>query len=156
MDEDDLEGLVAQEYQEIQSQKTILRNIVLDDNISKPFGRGLITHQDLNFESLVSMRVEHQTKQAATGIRTHYTQIVDPEKKPETIRRQLIRRFHEILKEEQGDIAPGTGSERRARHISAKGGQTKEFVASDAAHEVTGNALNAITAATLAADKVCK
>lgn len=150
-DENDLEDLVAQEYQEVQSQQIKLRDIVLDDDISRPLGKGTITYQDLNFNSLISMRMEHQTRQAATGIRTQYTQMVDATRKPETIRRQLIRRFHEILKEEQGDIAPGTGSERKARHIiSAKGGQTKESSDCDTA----GNALNAIAAATSAADKV--
>lgn len=64
------------------------------------------------------------------------------------MRKKIICRFHEILKEEQDDRAVGTGLKRRARWISAKGGQASE------SNPATGNTANAVAVATTHAAKV--
>jgi len=52
------------------------------------------------------------------------------------------------LKEEQDDLAIGTGLERKARWISAKGGQASS------SKPAAGNAANAVVTATTQATKV--
>ena len=92
------------------------------------------------------MRFQHQTRQAAAGVRTKGQR--REEKPSETMRKKIIRRLHEILREEQDDVAVGTGSERKARWTqAAKGGQSVDGTA-------TGNTANAIAAATSNATKV--
>ena len=64
------------------------------------------------------------------------------------ILQRSVVRIHEIVKEEQTDLAVGTGLERRARWISAKGGQTSD------SSPVARNTANAIATATTHAAKV--
>jgi hypothetical protein len=70
------------------------------------------------------------------------------EKPEETMRKKIIRRFHEILKGEQDDRAVGTGLERQFRWISAKGGQVSVGI------PAIGNTANAVAVATTHAVKV--
>ena len=106
-------------------------------------------YQDLDFNTLVEMCCLHQTHQAATGVRTKGA--TWEERPAETERKQLIRRFHEVLKEAQSDdVAAGSGVEQKVRWTgqAAKGGQVM-------AQETSGNTANAIAAATSHAVKVC-
>jgi hypothetical protein len=58
------------------------------------------------------MRRKHQTKQAASGVRMRKTKASDD---TSGLRGQIIRQFHEALKEAQNERAAGTGLERDAR-----------------------------------------
>ena len=140
------EDLITQEYLEVQNDVNRLRELALDDETSKPLGKGTVTYQDLDFHALIGMRFQHQTRQAAAGVRTKgWWQNENP---AETLQKKIIRRFHEILGEEQDDVAVGTGYERKAHWIqAAKGGQSADKAA-------TGNTANAVAAATLNATKV--
>jgi len=89
----------------------------------------------------------HQTRQAATCVRMKLGDITEEEPE-ETMRKKIICRFHEILKEEQDDCAVGTGLERRAHWISAKGGQASDGI------PAAGNTANAVAVATTHAAKV--
>jgi hypothetical protein len=44
--------------------------IQLADDPSRPLDHGVMQYGDLDFEILINMRRQHQTKQAATGVRT--------------------------------------------------------------------------------------
>lgn len=85
----------------------------IPDESSKPFGQGLYTSVDVvDFSPLIQQRRLHQTKFAENCTRTK-TSRAAPESE-ESIRRQLLRKFHEILKEDQAR-APGTAVERHVR-----------------------------------------
>ncbi len=127
----------------------------LDKPVHYALGKLTTSYNDLDFEGLVAMRGAHQTRQAATGVRTQHTQMRNAAKTPETIRKQLIRRFHEILREGQEEVAVGTGCERKARWVSAKGGQASGIVSRDEPGNLTGNSFNAVAVATTATAKVC-
>jgi hypothetical protein len=124
---------------DLQAAASRFHNLMLADQPSKALGLANITSDDLDFKALVNMRRQHQTRQAATGVRTRSDMTVtvtqDPKK---TERQKIIRRFHEVLKESQNDVAVGTGIERKARWlVSAKGGQVDDEVSAAASAEVT-------------------
>jgi hypothetical protein len=69
----------------------------------------------LNFEKLVRLRRQHQTRLAAKGVRKKTTSGRDQtQAQAPTERQLLLRRFHEIIKEQQ-DQGTGTGAERSLR-----------------------------------------
>ena len=74
---------------------------------------GAAQYDDLDFEMLVEMRRKHQTKQAASGVRMKKTTKASDD--TSGLRGQIIRQFHEALKEAQDERAAGTGLERDAR-----------------------------------------
>jgi hypothetical protein len=125
------------------------------DHISheKPLGRGYLQYEDLDYEMLVSMRRQHQTRQAALGVRNK-----KPKEKGDrtvSIRRQTIVQFHEALKAAQDEIAIGTGKEREARwRQSARGGTRSLTDGLAAPVPASGNAYNADVNATIVAQKV--
>lgn len=141
---------MAEEYLDICAAATRIADLMIADQPSKPLGLGTVTADDLDFGALVNMCRQHQTRQAATGVRTQRRaeQTKEPKK---TERQKLIRRMHEVLKESQSDVAVGTRCERKARWTTAaKGGQVDE----DASAAASGNTANAIAAATTQAMKV--
>ena len=127
-----------------------LKELILHDQGSRPLGMGSIKFDHLDFNLLVQMRQEHETEQAKKGVRTsNYRGKMAANNKEVSERRQLIRKLHEVLKEEQEDHAVGTGYGRKARWtVSAKGGQT------GTEDQVSGNTANAIVVATNLAAKV--
>lgn len=127
-----------------------VKDIILRDQGSRPLGMGSTKFEHLDFNLLVQMRREHETEQAKKGVRTsNYRGQTAANNKAVSERRQLIRKFHEVLKEEQEDHAVGTGYGRKARWTaSAKGGQT------GTEDQVSGNTANAIAVATNLAVKV--
>jgi len=78
----------------------------------------------LSFDKLVRLRFAHQTKQAATGVRTRTrastapadddTQVEKDTQKRETERQSLLHRFNEVIKQQQ-ERGKGTGAERGLR-----------------------------------------
>jgi hypothetical protein len=99
----------------------------------------------LSFDKLVRLRLAHQTRQAATGVRkkttsgkeqplAHASTSIsdDPSGKKETERQLLMRRFNEVIKQQQ-ERGAGTGAERGLRWTSTA--------------PVAGNAANAAEAA---------
>lgn len=117
IDDDELEEAVSDEYARIQ-EVAQLRNIPipavqLPDCPSRPMGHGAIQYDDLDFEILINMRRQHQTKQAATGVRTKKFKADSSQET--TMRGKIIRELHETLKEAQDDVAIGTGADRGRR-----------------------------------------
>jgi hypothetical protein len=101
------------------------------------------------------MRYQHQTRHAALAVRTQGTQNTITEgterQKEESIRRQIIKEMHAILKQQQGQGA-GTGKERVARWQHH--GNTGDGPENMSAPAVTGNAANAAEVANQTAKKV--
>lgn len=88
----------------------------------------------LDLSALVQMRRLHQTRQATKGVRTKQHPQDSSVTEAAMLRRQLIRRFHEVLRENQEVRAVGSGIEREARwHTNIP----------------NGNAANAAAAATV-------
>ncbi|KAJ6615753.1 hypothetical protein B0H10DRAFT_2220086 [Mycena sp. CBHHK59/15] len=115
------EYLTVQEYiKEMAAAKAAARPdtvelvpVHIPDEPSKPFGQGLYASVDVvDFSPLIQQRLQHQTKFAENCTRTKTTRPAPDSK--ESIRRQLLRKFHEILKEDQAR-APGTAVERQVR-----------------------------------------
>ena len=139
-----------EEYQQIRDTLTTsIHPVELPDTPTNLFNAD---HQSLNVHQLVELRCQHQTRQAEDGIRTRSE--ATKEKPEVSIRRQLIREFHAVLKEEQ-DLAVGTGCERNARwRAPAPSGQLGEAAGTRAAQFTNGNSANAAAAAATIAKQV--
>ena len=95
------------------------------------------------------MRKQHQTRHAALGVRTK------GDKQRTEASRQLIRRFHEVLKEEQ-DRAPCTASDRTIHwRAPTPGGRDGEIDGANAPALSNGNSANAAVSASAVAKRVC-
>lgn len=119
-DSEALESLLSEEY--VQARHAMeqynlktrkLPPVRIADENSRPLGHGAAQYDDLDFEMLVEMRRKHQTKQAASGVRMKKTTKASDD--TSGLRGQIIRQFHEALKEAQDERAAGTGLERDAR-----------------------------------------
>ncbi|KAJ6618077.1 hypothetical protein B0H10DRAFT_2379381 [Mycena sp. CBHHK59/15] len=119
-DEDLAEEILGDEHITLQetlaSVAAALPPVQLPSEASKPFGRGTNTaFGNLDFKALVRQRKEHQTRQAANCARIKHT---NPDESlpvsEESTRRQILRKYHELLKEDQAR-AVGTAVERKAR-----------------------------------------
>ncbi|KAJ6587364.1 hypothetical protein B0H10DRAFT_2234035 [Mycena sp. CBHHK59/15] len=150
MDEEESDGVLGEEYLTIQETITgiaatpdalALPPVQLPDEASKPFGHSLYTSANtIDFSPLVTQRLQHQTKQAEKCTRTKTMRSMP--KAEESMRRQILRRFHEILKESDQARALGTSVERKARWNMGSTGSTG-----------SGNAANAAAAASAVATK---
>ncbi|KAJ7845022.1 hypothetical protein B0H14DRAFT_3685188 [Mycena olivaceomarginata] len=81
---------------------------------SKPFGHGLHNSANtLDFSPLIAQRLKHQTKHAEHCTRTKTTKLLPAAE--ETMRRQILRKFQELLKDSDQARTPSTAVERRAR-----------------------------------------
>ncbi|KAJ7727809.1 hypothetical protein DFH07DRAFT_871519 [Mycena maculata] len=113
-DDELAEEILGDEYITLQetlaSIVTALPPVQLPSEVSKPFGRGpSASFENLDFKALVHLRKEHQTRQAANCARVKRPSSEDNSSAAakESTRRQILRRFHEILKEDQ---ARGVGT----------------------------------------------
>ena len=74
IDDNKLEEVVLDEYTHIQDASQLhdisIPAVQLADNPSQPLGHNAMQHGDLDFEKLITMKHQHQTKQAATGVHT--------------------------------------------------------------------------------------
>ena len=162
MDEEEAEETFASECQDIREAMSIkLPPLQLRDEPSHPFGQGNLAADSLDLSSLVSMRFQHQTRHAAKAVRVQGPATVTNTsssvirtdsfggaendltpniQKGESVRRQLIREFHAVLKEQQ-DKGTGSGLERVARWRS------EGNVMDNERPTITGNAANAASAA---------
>ncbi|KAJ6522433.1 hypothetical protein DFH09DRAFT_1421922 [Mycena vulgaris] len=97
----------------------VLPSLKLGDEISKPFGVGPATSvTDLDFKSLIAQRRLHQTRQADRCCRTSKSRSDGQTESVESTRRQILREFHEILKEHDQTRGVGTTVERQVRWTS--------------------------------------
>jgi hypothetical protein len=124
--------------------------------VHRDIGKGVLTLDSLDFATLIDMRCANQTHQADKGVRTKQSRDTaqDGKQKSTTLRTDIIRLFHEALKESQDDQAVGTGYERSARwtmgRVPARGARDGQFDGASAPALASGNAANAaVTAAAI-------
>ncbi|KAJ7182126.1 hypothetical protein C8R46DRAFT_826347, partial [Mycena filopes] len=142
-----LDELVAAEHSNIQTLVDAIPILSITE-AAKPFGRGALTSDAIDFDYLVELRRRHQTVQAARGVRTRVVDRSSDKAKDASLRQQLIKKLHLALKEEQ-DHAIGTGLDRNARwHAPAPGGRG---ASGPGATLPAGNSANAALTATAAA-----
>lgn len=151
-DEDAADESFAEECQQIMAamprRPDQLPEIQTSDSLSRPFGQGTIDTGALDLSALVTLRFKHQTRHAALAVRTQYEVVenldadAEQRKQENSLKRELIKRFNEILKEQQGQ-GSSTGQERLARWRTGE------------PEAATGNVANAAAAATKAAKSVC-
>ena len=111
------------------------------DKPTNPFDMNNSDLSALSFDKLVNLRRQHQTRQAATSIRTKTTsRRQQVQKQVPTERQLLLQRLNEVVKEQQ-EKGTGTGAERGLRWRA------------DA--PAAGNATNAAEAAETQHKKVC-
>ena len=125
----------------------------IPDEPSRPFGQGGLRPDDLNFEMMINMRRAHQTKHAATGIRTKKSKPTDG-----SIRGHILQKFHEALKEAQDERGAGTGLERVARwheREPAPGGRNGVINGTSLPDLPAGNEANVAVAAANVTKMVC-
>lgn len=110
----------------------------------------------ISFEKLISLRRAHQTKQAATGTRTSRTPTAivaqdntsissESKKQQETERQRLVKRFAEVIKQQE-ERGAGTGTDRRMRWQGAAAGGNTANAAQAAAARDKAVRLNTLTA----------
>ncbi|KAF8801615.1 hypothetical protein BYT27DRAFT_7261749 [Phlegmacium glaucopus] len=154
VDEEELEDVVADEFAQVQQLTELYKSLPapkIHNKQTRPLGHGSIQYDDLDFEMLVSMRQQHQTKQAASGV---WTKKSKPAK--DTMHGQIIREFHQALKEAQDEKAAGTGKLQDDRwkegpREPAPGGRGGIIDGVTAPDLAGGNAANAAVAAGTAA-----
>ena len=163
IDNKELEEVISDEYARIQ-ELSRLQNLsipavqLVADEPSRPLGHSTMQYSDLDFEMLINMRRQHQTKQAVTGMQTK--KFKEDSGHETTMRGKFIHKLHETLKEAQDNVAIGTGADRRGHwtdnRAPAPGGH-EGIVDGVAAPEVSaGNAANAALAAAAVAKRVSR
>lgn len=113
------------------------------------------TTSTIDVSQLVHLRFLHQTKQAETGVRkvgSGESTANRKTEKPLSERQQIIRKFAEILKQ-QDDRGVGTGLERSARWI-LKGSAKSISKQGEAVEKTSGNSANAAAVADATASSV--
>ena len=148
--------MIAEEYRHIEEALSFNIPPVQVDTVAQPLGYGATdaNFQEIDFDILVSMCRQHQTRHAALGVRTKSEKQLEEASQDVSIRRQLIRHFHEVLKEEQ-DRAPCTASDRTIHwRAPAPGGRNGQVDGADAPALANGNSANAAVSASAVAKKV--
>jgi hypothetical protein len=115
-----IEEVISNEYSQIQAIQTQILRWPLpplqlpDEPTSNKIGHGTLSFEKLNFDTLIQMRRQHQTKQAAQGVQTKVSNPVNKDNSTH-LRNEILREMHSALKEAQDESAVGTGLERQQR-----------------------------------------
>src|SRR5882762_2589406 len=115
-DEQDIETVLSDERAHIMSSlNACLAPINAPDEPTDVIDMNKSDLSTLSFEKLVTLRRRHQTRQATFGVRKKTTSGRDqPQAKSPTERQLLLRRFQEVVKQQQ-ERGTGTGVERGLR-----------------------------------------
>lgn len=130
---------------------------IKDSLPENPFGS--IDPSSVDLSVLTDLRFAHQTKQAASGIRTSKSahsdlSSISTATKALSDRQKILRGFAEIIRE-RGEKGIGSGLERAARWRNpAPGGRASDIDGAPAPHLAAGNSENAAAVAGAAAKKV--
>jgi hypothetical protein len=145
VDEELDDDILGDEYMSLQdtfnSEAAALPAVQLPSEPSKPSAN--MAFNALDFKVLVRQRKQHQTRQAANSARVKTSKPDEDGSSTapvESTRRQILRRYHELLKEDQSK-AVGTAVERQARWSTDP-------------KPTAGNATNAAATAAAVATKV--
>jgi len=125
--------------------------VIQDHERQNPFISADASRIDLSL--LVNLRLEHQTKQAFTGIRTSQAPHTTETGKEMSERQRILKEFSSIICE-AGERGVGSGLERTARWRNPPTGQNGNAAVNAIAAPVVGNAANAAEAAKNVAKQV--
>lgn len=154
-----MEEVISNEYSQVQAMTQILKQPLLplqlpDEPTSNKIGHGTLSFEKLNFDTLIQMRREHQTKQASQGVRTKLSNPVNKDKSTH-LRNEILREMHSALKEAQDESAVGTGLERQQRwRAPAPGGRGGLVEGVAAPNPAAGSSANAAVSADAVAKTV--
>lgn len=133
----------------------------IDEHNNCPFNAADPSNIDLSV--LTTLRFQHQTKQAATGVRTSklshskdFDETAPSGKKELTDRQAILKGFSEIIRE-QGEKGIGTGADRLRRWSErnpAPGGRLSNINGVEAPELAAGNSANAVAVADANAKRV--
>ena len=109
-DDDRNDRAIAEDCRNIEQAVTnVLPSVSTGDEEMLPFGYG-----EFNVDALVKVRFQHQTEQAANGIRLKGNSEPADGEKEISIRRQLNRKYYEALRQ-QRERGVGTGCDHAVR-----------------------------------------
>ncbi|KAF8172221.1 hypothetical protein K438DRAFT_1851749 [Mycena galopus ATCC 62051] len=116
VDEQLEDEIVGSEYATLQDTFASVAAALPAVQLSSEPSTRLTSFDTLDFKVLVRQRKEHQTRQAARSARVKNSRPDDEPSAapPESMRCQILRKYHELLKEDQSKAA-GTVVERQAR-----------------------------------------
>lgn len=137
------------------SLRVSIAPVCTNDEAAQPLGFGAIEpeYSAINFDTLVNWRLQHQSRHAALGVRTRGGVQIENQKAV-SIRRQIIREFHVVLKESQ-EQGESTGVNRNNRwRAPAPGGRGGKINGVEAPTLENGNSANAAVAAGVATSAV--
>ena len=146
IDDEELEQVTSEEYVQVQ-QLSALCNMIcglnLPDQLSRPLGHGETKISELDFDILINMRHNHETKQAVSGVRQRKAH-----NSTNSIRTQLMQEFHSMLRDAQDEMAAGTRLERQMRwRMAAPGGRNGIVNGAHPPEPAAGNSANAVVTA---------
>ena len=148
--------MIAEEYAQTQATLHLLTSLpplVLPDDSVKPMGHGMLQYTGLDYKTLIKMRRKHETKQAATGVRTRSQ--TSETNKTASLHGQIVQEFHCAIRAAQDELAIGTGVERQLRwRAAAPGGRDGVIDGQKAQNVASGNSANAAAAAATVASQV--
>lgn len=159
IDEEEAEEMLAEDRRHIkETLRFKLPPVHTTDDPSRPLGFGATNVEvgTVDLDVLVDWRLQHQSHHAAVGVRTRFgaEQFAREEATGVSMRRQIIRRFHEVLKQEQ-DRGQCTGTNRDIHwRAPAPGARDGEVNGLPAAALDNGNSANAARAASAVASNV--
>ncbi len=142
-----MEESLAEDYSNIRTSLR-LADVAVPSVPSKPLGQGSLATNEISFTDLINYRRLHQTQHALKATRVQLRENTDEDLEhlptpPQSLRLQLTREFHAILREDQlRGVTTGLG---RAKRIQGSADSTP----------TVGNAANAVLAADAVTRKVC-
>ena len=80
IDEEELDTVISEEYSQVQHTLDLYKSLPavrIPDELTRPLGHSELKLNDLDFEMMINMRHKHQTKHAASGVRTKKVKIPD-------------------------------------------------------------------------------
>lgn len=142
IDEEELEQVTSEEYVQVQQVRDAIRGLNLPDQLSRPIGHSETKISELDFDILIDMRRNHETKQAVLGVRQRKARNTN------SIRARLVQEFHSALRDAQDEVAAGTGLERQTRwRTAAPGGRDGIVNGARLPEPAAGNTANAVATA---------
>ncbi|KAF8905727.1 hypothetical protein CPB84DRAFT_1823080 [Gymnopilus junonius] len=165
LDDDSMEEALAEDSEQISHVLSLCVSEVATslppvnvDEPENPFGS--IDPSNIDLSSLVQLRFAHQTKQAASGVRTSKASRSDESsalpRKELTDRQKILHGFAEIIRA-RGEKGIGTGLDRAWHWRNpAPGGRNSEIDGASAPDLAAGNAANAAATADSNAKKALK
>lgn len=72
--------MIYEEYSQAQRTLDLCKSLPvvrIPDELTRPLGHGELKPNDLDFEMMINMRRQHQTKHAASGVRTKKVKVSD-------------------------------------------------------------------------------